>query len=104
MLEQYLKYDRKVPSEYSTAEICLEVHVCFLTHQLFIKFLLCSIRAVTFCVLFMDYPTSFYLFYFSAFFNLHHSFFTGFTIDQFLIHRLSFSCGGSRPYSRSQLD
>jgi len=25
MLEQYLKYDRKVPSEYSTAEICLEV-------------------------------------------------------------------------------
>ena len=27
MLEQYLKYDRKVPPEYSTAEVCLEVQV-----------------------------------------------------------------------------
>ena len=27
MLDQYLRYDRKVPSEYSTAEICLEVQV-----------------------------------------------------------------------------
>jgi len=25
MLDQYLRYDRKVPSEYSTAEICLEI-------------------------------------------------------------------------------
>lgn len=31
-------------------------------------------------------------------------FFIGFTTDQFPIHRLSFCCGGSRPYLGSQLD